>query len=110
MSPVHPATARPPSSSRSMVWDAEPRRATNPAQGAVLLALIMLVAGNAAAATQEGLTAIANWKAMDNCAKQAQAAFPDFNADSNAKRDAQLKQCLEGANLPPRQPAMPAPR
>ena len=109
MSLVHPATARPPSSSRSVARDAEPRRATNPAHGAVLLALIMLVAGNAAAATQEGVTAMANWKAMDNCARQAQAAFPDFNADSNAKRDAKLRACLAGSNLPPRQPETPAP-
>ena len=87
------------------------RNSFHPARalGAIPFALVILFAGAVAAATQAGLVAVANWKAMDNCAKQAQAAFPDFNADSNAKRDAQLKQCLEGANLPPRQPAMPAP-
>jgi hypothetical protein len=72
-----------------------------------LAAAMMLVAGTAAA-TQQGNTAILYWKLMDNCAKQAQAAFPDFTADSNAKRDASLKLCLEGSNLPPRQPGMPA--
>jgi hypothetical protein len=70
----------------------------------------MLSAGTAAAATQLGITAMAYWKIMDNCAKQAQAAFPDFTADAAAKRDAKLKECLEASNLPPRQPEMPAPR
>jgi hypothetical protein len=72
-----------------------------------LATALMLVAGTAAA-TQQGVTAIAKWKVMDNCAKQAQAAFPDFTADSDAKRDAMIKQCLDANNLPPRQPEMPA--
>jgi hypothetical protein len=75
---------------------------------ALLLAAAMMLVAGPAAATQQGLTAIANWKQMDNCARQAQAAFPDFTADSNAKRDARLKQCLESSNLPPLQPGMPA--
>jgi hypothetical protein len=70
-------------------------------------ALLLLV--NAAAATQQGITAIAKWKIMDNCAKQAQAAFPDFTADAQAKREAKLKQCLEASDMPPRQPEAPAP-
>lgn len=41
---------------------------------------------------------------MDNCAKQAQAAYPNLDAESNAKRDAKLKTCLELYQLPPRQP------
>jgi hypothetical protein len=72
-----------------------------------LAAALTLVAGTAAA-TQQAITAEARWKVMDVCAKQAQAAFPDFTADSNAKRDAALNQCLESNNLPPRQPEMPA--
>jgi hypothetical protein len=44
---------------------------------------------------------------MDDCAKQAQAAFPDFSADSNAKREAKLEDCLNARNLPPRQPESP---
>jgi hypothetical protein len=71
--------------------------------GAISVALMIFFADRADAGTQEGLTAIANWKAMDNCARQAQAAFPDFTPDSNAKRNAKLKECLEGSNLPPRQ-------
>jgi hypothetical protein len=55
-----------------------------------------------ALASQQGLIAMKNWKSMDLCAKQAQTAFPDFTAESNAKRDEKLKECLEGKNLPPR--------
>jgi hypothetical protein len=74
----------------------------------LLAAALMLVAGSAAA-TQQAVTAQALWKVMDTCAKQAQAAFPDFTADSNAKRDAKLKECLDANNLPPREPEMPGP-
>jgi hypothetical protein len=75
--------------------------------GAIPVALMIFFAGTAAAATQEGMTAIVNWKAMDNCARQAQAAFPDFTPESNAKRNAKLKECLESSNLPPRQLGAP---
>jgi hypothetical protein len=53
-------------------------------------------------ASQQGTAAGKNWKQMDMCAKQAQAAFPDFTAAANAQRDRRLKECLEGGNLPPR--------
>jgi hypothetical protein len=42
------------------------------------------------------------WKASDKCAAAAQKAFPDFTAESNAKRDALMKNCLASQNLPPR--------
>jgi hypothetical protein len=61
-----------------------------------------------ARATSQGVGAIIHWKTMDACAKQAQAAFPDFTPDSNAKRDAKLKDCLNANNLPPREPLAPA--
>ncbi|MGH7063021.1 MAG: hypothetical protein ACREET_02965 [Stellaceae bacterium] len=67
---------------------------------------LALLAGTAEA-SQPGTTALAKWKTMDICAKQAQAAFPDFTAQSNAKRDAQLNACLSANNLPPRQPSPP---
>lgn len=57
----------------------------------------------AAQASQPGTQTLKNWKAADLCAKKAQQAFPDYTAEANAKRDAALKQCLEGQNLPPRQ-------
>lgn len=70
---------------------------------ALSFAAAMLLCG-AAEATQQGVAAIANWKLMDKCAKQAQVAYPDNSADSNARRDAKLKECLSIGNLPPRQP------
>jgi hypothetical protein len=74
---------------------------------AFLLAALLLFAATAEA-TQQGHVVLNNWKAADNCAKQAQAAFPEFNAESNAKRDAKLKECLNAVNVAPRQPLSPA--
>ncbi len=68
----------------------------------------LLLFSATAAATQQGQIVLSYWKAADKCAKQAQAAFPDFNAESNAKRDAKLKECLSASNLAPRQPLSPA--
>lgn len=68
--------------------------------GTVLLAIG--VAAGPAAASQQGNLAVANWKLMDKCARQAQIAFPDYTAEANAKRDAALKACLSSNNLPPR--------
>ena len=75
------------------------------------LAAAMALAGAAgtAEATQQGVTAIAKWKTMDTCARQAQAAYPDFTPDDNAKRDAKLQDCLNANNLPPREPLSPPP-
>ena len=71
-------------------------------------ALVVLALGAApATASQQGIVATKNWKTMDLCAREAQAAFPDFTAEANAKRDAKLKDCLAGKNLPPRE--LPAP-
>ena len=65
--------------------------------------LILALGSVPAAASQQGVIAMKNWQGMDLCAKQAQAAFPDFTAEANAKRDQKLKECLEGKNLPPRE-------
>ena len=75
-----------------------------------LIAALLLFAG-AAQASQQGQVVLNNWKAADKCAKQAQAAYPDYSAEGNAKRDAALKNCLNGSNLAPRQPlSQPPPR
>ena len=66
---------------------------------AVLFALL----ATPAAASQQGAVTVTNWKWADRCAREAQTAFPDFTAEANAKRDAKLKECLAGKNLPPRQ-------
>lgn len=71
------------------------------------IALFAVAFAPAALASQPGIVAMKNWKTMDHCAQQAQMAFPDFTAESNAKRDAQLKACLAGQNLPPREPLSP---
>jgi hypothetical protein len=73
---------------------------------AVLASLILPAAAHAL--TSNAITAIARWKSMDKCAVQAQQAFPDFTAEANAKRDAKLKECLAGQNLPPRETIPPA--
>ena len=69
--------------------------------------LLLILAFSTAQASQPGVTVEKSWKTMDVCAKQAQAAFPDFTAEANAKRDAKLKECLSGNNLPPREPIAP---
>lgn len=73
--------------------------------GAAAAALVL--AAGSAQATVQGTTALLRWKVMDNCAKQAQKAFPDYSAVSNAKRDAALQSCLNANNLPPREPLAP---
>jgi hypothetical protein len=78
--------------------------------GLPLAAVLLLLIGPAEA-SQQGQTAVGYWKAADKCAKQAQAAYPDYSAEANAKRDAKLKECLNGGNLAPRQPlSQPPPR
>lgn len=70
--------------------------------------IIFMVPVTAWAVTANGQQMMQNWAASNRCAQAAQKAFPDFTAEANAKRDAQLKQCLAGQNLPPR-PALDAP-
>ena len=69
-----------------------------------IAAALALGAAAAQAATAQATTAMHNWKTMDTCERQAHAAFPDFSAESNAKRDAALKNCLNANRLPPRAP------
>jgi hypothetical protein len=69
--------------------------------------LILAITSATAGASQQGIVVMKNWKTMDKCAQEAQAAFPDFTADSNAKRAAKEKDCLERKNLPPREAPAP---
>ncbi len=71
---------------------------------ALATAATLVLAAAAQAATGQATTVMRNWKAMDNCAHQAQAAYPDFSAEANAKREAALKNCLNLQHLPPRAP------
>lgn len=69
-----------------------------------LAASVPLVTPTDTQATQSGTNVIKSWHTMDNCAREAQTAFPDYTPESNAKRDAKLKECLAARNLPPRAP------
>jgi hypothetical protein len=75
-----------------------------------LVTVLPFLIGTAEAATQQGQQVNTNWRTADRCAKQAQAAYPDYSAESNAKRDAQLKACLNSYNLAPREPLSQPPR
>ena len=98
-SATHPLTSFPAKAGR--------RRAA-----AVLLAsglpAMVFFSEAAHAVSLQGTVVVGKWKSMDKCANEAQRAFPDFTAEANAKRDAKLKDCLAGQNLPPREPAPPA--
>jgi hypothetical protein len=65
----------------------------------LLAALAMPV--TAKAASLNGNSMMNKWAASDRCAAAAHKAFPDFTAESNAKRDAAMKNCLASQNLPP---------
>ena len=61
----------------------------------LLLMALALSVGMAEAATQQGTTAIAKWKTMDKCAKQAQTAFPDFTPDFEREAGRRLEKLPE---------------
>ena len=69
--------------------------------------VLALAPGAVQAASQQANQVMGNWKRSDNCARQAQAAFPDFTAEAIAKRDAKLKECLEFQRLAPRESTAP---
>jgi hypothetical protein len=74
----------------------------------VFLALVAASTTTAGATeTQQGIIVVKRWQSMDQCRKKAQLAFPDFTADANAKREAQIQTCVESQNLPLRAPLGP---
>ena len=84
-------------------WSADGK----PMKDAAFALLVLFLLPGAAMASQQGVIAMKNWKSMDQCAKDAQTAFPDYTADSNEKRAAKEKECLAGRNLPPREAPAP---
>lgn len=68
---------------------------------AALLALIgaSLCAGQAAADDRLRQSDVV-WKAMDNCARAAIKAYPDYTAEALAKRETERRRCLRRNNLP----------
>jgi len=77
----------------------------------IRLAIVLLLAlvAPTQAQTQQGVVVMKKWQAADKCARQAQTMYPDFTAVDQAKRNAQLRTCLESENLPPRAPLAPHP-
>ena len=75
--------------------------------GAGILAIGLCLVSGGAFASRSGQAAIKKWSAMDQCEREAQAAFPDYSAEAVAKRDAKLNECLESKSLPPRAPLSP---
>jgi len=69
--------------------------------GPVTFALVALMPAVSLADAQ-GQQIIKRWAGADRCSQQAFRAFPDYTAESLAKRDQAYKQCLAGGNLPPR--------
>jgi hypothetical protein len=56
----------------------------------------------AVARPDQGSQLMKKWGASDHCSQQAYRDYPDYTADSLARRDQALKKCLAGGNLPPR--------
>jgi hypothetical protein len=74
-------------------------------QRAALAAFVAAFAmpATALAVTSQAKQVMQTWASSNRCAQTAQRAFPDFTPEANAKRDALMKRCLAGSNLPPRQ-------
>jgi hypothetical protein len=50
----------------------------------------------------QGQQLMKKWAGSDRCSQLAYKAYPDYTAESLAKRDLEFKKCLAGGNLPPR--------
>ena len=59
------------------------------------------------AITQQGQQMMKNWAQSDRCVAAATKQFPDYTAESLAKRDQAVQQCLSNSVLPPRAPLAP---
>jgi len=80
------------------------------ARRAVWLVLAMVVAPLAARADANQKNSSAAWRQADRCAQQAFQKFPDYTAESNAKREAARRACLRDHRLPePGSAAAPPP-
>jgi hypothetical protein len=70
--------------------------------GIIAFTVVLMLPAAALATTPQGMGMMRSWAATNRCAQQAQKAFPDYTPESNAKRDARLRECLAASNLPPR--------
>jgi hypothetical protein len=64
------------------------------------VAALLLLPCGLARADQNQIDANATWKQANLCAKDAFKKFPDYTAESNAKRDAARRECLRDHKLP----------
>ncbi|HUI35489.1 MAG TPA: hypothetical protein VLX67_08185 [Stellaceae bacterium] len=69
--------------------------------GPVTFALVALMPA-VSLADGQGEQLMKRWAGADRCSQQAYRAFPDYTAESLAKRDQAFQQCLANGNLPPR--------
>jgi hypothetical protein len=69
----------------------------------IVLCALALPAAAQQAKTTYGKIVVQRWTSMDKCEAAAHKAFPDYTADSNAKREAKLKECLASQLLPERE-------
>ena len=69
--------------------------------GPVTFALVALMPA-VGRADGQGQQIMRKWVGSDRCSQQAYRAFPDYTAESLAKRDQAFQQCLANGNLPPR--------
>jgi len=66
----------------------------------LLLPLAMTLGAGRAGADDKLRQSDTVWKAMDNCARAAIKAYPDYTPEALAKREAQRRLCLRRGNLP----------
>ncbi len=72
-----------------------------------LFAAALTIPGAAFAITSQGQQMMRNWAQSDRCAAAATKQFPDYTAESLAKRDQAMQQCLSNSVLPSRAPLTP---
>jgi hypothetical protein len=66
----------------------------------VFLVLVVALAAQPALADDRLHQSTVVWKATDGCAREAAKAYPDYTAESLAKRETQRRLCLRRRNLP----------
>ena len=67
----------------------------------VTFLIVLLLPATAFAMTAYGHQEMNNWAASDRCVAAAHKTYPDYTAESNAKRDQAIQQCLAANGLPP---------
>ncbi len=70
---------------------------------------LVLTAGLAllplSALADQSQQSVGAWRQADACAREAFQRYPDYTAESNAKREAARLECLRGHRLPAPDPA-----